>query len=92
MEQKNNGNLAHKTHELHINCREKGSLNGMEKVISSCDTMLNLVSACGGLVITGENLKILQFNAETGELDFEGNVFSIKYSAPKKPLLKRIFK
>ena len=92
MEQKISGDHAHKTHALNLNCREKGSLSGIEKVISSNETMLNLVSCCGGLVITGENLKILQFNAETGALDFEGNVFAIKYNAPKKPLLKRIFK
>lgn len=78
-------------HELCLSCREKGSLTGVEKVISSCETQLQLVSACGGLTIGGEKLKILQFNAQTGLLDFEGTVHTVKYTAPRKPLLKRIF-
>ena len=81
-----------KPHELHINCRNKGTLTGIEKVISSNAETLNLVSSCGALVISGVGLKILRFNASDGTLDFEGEVTGIKYAAKKQPLLKRLFK
>lgn len=81
-----------RSHELHISCREKGNLTGIEKVISSCDTALNLISACGNLTVSGEKLKIIKFNASDGTLEFEGSVSAIKYSGAKQPLLKRLFK
>lgn len=81
-----------KPHELHIVCREKGTLSGIEKVISSNADSLNLVSSCGALVVSGEKLRILRFNASDGTLEFEGEVTGIKYAAKKQPLLKRLFK
>ncbi|MDE7395088.1 MAG: hypothetical protein K2M95_03070 [Clostridiales bacterium] len=81
-----------KQHELHIVCRSKGTLTGIEKVISSNAETLNLVSSCGPLVVSGEKLKILRFNASDGTLEFEGEVNAIKYAAKKQPLLKRLFK
>ncbi|MCI8459670.1 MAG: hypothetical protein HFE46_08435 [Clostridia bacterium] len=92
MDQSVSAKSARGAHELRLSCREKGNLSGIEKVISSCETSLQLVSSCGGLTITGEKLKIVQFNAQTGALDFEGTVHAVKYSAPKQPLLKRLFK
>ena len=92
MEQTTSAKPAVGTHDLRLSCREKGTLSGIEKVISSCETSLQLISTCGGITIQGEKLKIVQFNAQTGALDFEGNVHSIKYSAPKQSLIKRIFK
>lgn len=80
------------SHELKLNCREKGSLTGIEKVVSSCDTALNLISSCGNILISGEKLKITRYNAGDGILEFEGSVNSIKYSGAKQPLIKRIFK
>lgn len=82
----------HSNHELKIVRREKGNLTGIEKVISSCDTALQLVSSCGQLYIGGEKLKIVKYNADDGTLEFEGVVNTIKYSGAKQPLLKRLFK
>ena len=79
-------------HELRLFCRDKGSFTGIEKVISSCDTALQLISSCGNLTVSGEKLKIVQYNADDGSLEFEGTVNGIKYSGGKQPLLKRLFK
>lgn len=87
-----NDSKKNHSHELHIFCREKGNLTGIQKVISSCDTSLVLVSDCGNLTVAGEKLKIVKFDADAGTLSFEGTVNSIKYSGAKQPLLKRIFK
>lgn len=92
MEKSETGNKAVGKHEFTLICREKGNVHGIEKVISSSETTLHLVSSCGGLVITGEKLRILQYNADTGVLDFTGTVNNIKYSAPKQSLFKRMFK
>ena len=81
-----------KPHELHLSGRNNGSLTGIEKVVSSNAETLNLVSSCGALVIGGTNLKILRFNAADGTLEFKGEVNTMKYSAKKQPLLKRLFK
>ena len=91
MEQQS-GKIATGAHEICLTRREKGSLTGIEKVISSCETSLNLISVCGNLFIGGEKLKIISFNAQNGTLEFEGNVTSIKYSGARQPLIKRIFK
>lgn len=85
-------NKPRRNHELKLSERNKGYLTGIEKVISSCDTSLCLVSSCGNLNITGEKLKIIKFNADDGTLDFEGTVNSLKYSGAKQSLIKRIFK
>lgn len=77
---------------MHISCRQNGNMTGIEKVISSCETALCLVSACGNMTINGEKLKIVKYNADDGTLTFEGTVNSIKYSGAKQPLIKRIFK
>ena len=79
-------------HELKLNCREKGSMTGIEKVISSNETVISLVSACGGLTVSGEKLRIVKYDSMSGALEFEGQVKEIKYSGAKQSLLKRLFK
>lgn len=92
MEQKKNESTLKKQHTLEITSRNSGSLTGIEKVVSSCDTALVLVTSEGGLSIAGTGLKINRFNVDEGTLSFAGTVNSIKYSAAKVPMLKRIFK
>lgn len=79
------------THEITVAMREKGSLTGIEKVVASCETSLNLISKCGNLMIRGEKLKIIRFNADDGTLIFEGTVQSMQYGN-RKSFLRRIFK
>ena len=88
----NNENKNGRVHELKILNRDHGFLSGIEKVVSSCETYLVLVSSCGNLRIDGEKLKINKYDVESGTLDFEGKVNSVKYSGEQKSLLKRIFK
>lgn len=83
---------SHAAHEICLTGREKGRMSGIEKVLSSCETSLNLVSSCGNLTINGEKLRITQFNASNGMLEFEGAVSAVKYGGAKQPFLKRIFK
>ncbi|MCL2061440.1 MAG: sporulation protein YabP [Firmicutes bacterium] len=79
-------------HTLNIENCAKGFLTGVEKVTSSNDAALVLQTSAGGLQISGTDLKINKFDTDSGALVFEGAVSSIRYSAAKVPLLKRLFK
>ena len=81
-----------KRHALTIDCRNKGSLTGVEEVLSYGDDELCLFTSEGRLTVTGKELKIVKFNTEDGSLNFTGKVNAFKYEEKKPPLLKRIFK
>lgn len=81
-----------KPHSFSINDRTSCSMNGIEKVISSSDDQIIVISSCGEMEISGKNLKIIKFDVEDGSFCFEGEIDGVKYSAPKVPLLKRLFK
>ena len=83
---------AKKPHSFEVDNRNKCSMTGIEKVISSSETSINIISSCGGMEISGKQLKISKYDMEDGTLCFEGEIDCIKYSAPKVPLLKRLFK
>lgn len=81
-----------KEHFVHIDNRSKASMNGVNKVISSCDNTILLDTSEGGLTVLGSSLKIVKFDAVIGELSFEGVINRLTYSAAKEPLMKRLFK
>ena len=91
MDDKNTVTLK-RAHTVQLLSRKEGNLTGVEKVISSSETALVLATADGGLTVCGSGLKINHFDAGDGTLRFEGTVNSLKYSAAKVPVLKRIFK
>ncbi len=79
--------------KLVVDNRKKLSLTGVEKAISSNET--NMVFVVGGtkVFITGQNLHIERLDVETGLLELDGQIDSIKFGAGQsKGLLKRIFK
>ena len=81
-----------KPHSFEVNNRSSCSMTGVEKVISSSESLISIVSSCGAMEINGKQLKISKFDVSDGTLNFEGEIDCIKYSAPKVSLLKRIFK
>jgi hypothetical protein len=93
MEAKNQKPAApKKPHGFTVDARARATVTGVEKVAYSCPTLLLLETSEGGLSIAGGNLKIDKFDADSGNLAFEGEITSAKYSAAKQPLLKRLFK
>ena len=88
MEKKN----EQKPHSFEVANRTSCAMTGIEKVISSSETLISIVSSCGAMEISGKQLKISKFDVSDGTLAFEGEIDCIKYSAPKVSLLKRIFK
>lgn len=80
------------SHKLTMTDRKSASLSGVCKVESSNATEIAIVTCLGRMVITGTELKIDRFDTAVGDMSFTGNIDSIKYTAQKQPLLKRIFK
>lgn len=81
-----------KRHSFTVDGREKGSVEGVNEVLSYGENELCLDTSEGLLTIGGKDLRIVRFNVEGGSLAFTGAVNAIKYDAKKPPLLKRIFK
>lgn len=84
--------VQHKQQNITIENRKKGMVTGVSKVVSSCETALDLVTAEGGLSITGTELKINKYDIDSGVLVFEGTVNKLQYTAAKTSLLKKMFK
>lgn len=91
MEQKTD-NKPKRPHSMTVEGRTKASLTGVEKVVNSADTFINLITSEGGLNISGREFKIERFNIDDGTLVLAGVIDAVKYTAAKAPLLKRIFK
>ena len=81
-----------KKHSLTVESRSRTLVTGVEKVIDSSPSAINMTTSEGALTVKGEGLRINAFSVESGELTFEGRVDRIDYHAGKKPLLGRIFK
>lgn len=79
-------------HSFEVKDRSSCSMTGIQKVVSSSETNISLVSSNGAMEISGKKLKIDSFSVDDGTLRFEGEIDDIKYSAKKVPLLKRLFK
>jgi len=81
-----------KNHNLAIENCTFTTLTGVEKVINSSDNSISVISTEGSVVSLGKELKIERFSIDEGELAFSGRVSTIKYTAAKTPMLKKIFK
>ncbi len=81
-----------KPHSFSVDNRTSCNMSGIEKVISSSEERIIVVSSCGEMEIRGKKLKISKFDVDDGTFCFDGEIDGVGYSAPKVPLLKRLFK
>ncbi|MBQ8412850.1 MAG: YabP/YqfC family sporulation protein [Lachnospiraceae bacterium] len=70
-------------HRLNIINRQRGSLNGIKKVISFAPEEVKLSTERGRLTICGESLHVISLSVEKGELEFEGRIDSMVYADEK---------
>ena len=76
-----------------LNNQSKLIMTGVQEVYSTNDKILILKSNNKKLTITGTNLNITKLLVDTGELEANGTIDCIKYSASNQGnLLKRLFK
>lgn len=74
------------SHNLLLEDRKKLKLTGVTDVDSFDESAATAYTVLGELQIAGEDLRVLSFNTDTGELLLAGTVLSLCYSdnAPKK--------
>ena len=80
------------SHRFDMSDRNKASVTGVSSVDSATGSELIISTVLGKMEIKGSDLKIVKFDETDGNMTFIGNIDSVKYAAPKQPLLKRIFK
>ncbi|MCC8168877.1 MAG: sporulation protein YabP [Oscillospiraceae bacterium] len=91
IEQKKQNQL--REHSLVMDNRRKISLTGVDEVESFSESAVTLKTCMGGLIIKGKSLTINKLNTDTGELDVNGEVSSIQYTAKKsESLFSGLFK
>lgn len=81
-------------HSLQIDGRKKAVATGVEEVISMTETLAQLMTGAGGLMIAGKNMHMSKYNAEEGILSIEGEIDKAAYTqeGEKGGFLKKIFK
>ncbi len=81
-------------HSIMLNNRNALSVSGVLEVISFDEESLLLNTSQGRLTIRGEDLHILGFNTEFGDLTAEGKVYAIAYVGDERNggFLSRLFK
>lgn len=67
-----------------IESRKKLNISGVKEVVSFDDETILLETLLGKMTVKGENLQIINFNAETGELCANGRVFAVVYMSDVK--------
>lgn len=68
-------------HNVIIEDRKKFVLTGVTEVVSFDEETIMLDTALGRLAIKGSGLRILNFEAQIGDLSGEGKIFAIIYTA-----------
>lgn len=87
-----------KSHKLTISNRKAGAITGVVDVIAFDVKEVLLETELGMLQIKGENLHVSRLSVEKGEVDLDGTIDSITYSAlesfgkKKESLMGRLFK
>ena len=71
-------------HMVTITNRRTMTLTGVCDVECFSDTQVELKTCMGGLLIKGKGLVINKLNTDTGELNVNGEINSIQYTAKKK--------
>lgn len=84
-----------KTHNVFMENRKKTVMTGVTEIGEFDSQSINMICVLGSVTVRGEELKIGNFNSETGDLEIEGNIIALIYtddSPTKDGFFKRIFK
>ncbi len=83
----------HENTKLVLNNRSDMNLSGVNKVYSATENCVSLVLGTDDVLIEGNGLHVTKLDIDTGIVNVEGTVNSIKFGKSKnsKNFLKRIF-
>ncbi len=81
-------------HSIIVENRKKFTLSGIREVFSFDEESIMLKTDMGKLAIKGENLKIVNFNTDSGDLLGEGKLYAMAYVTEEKNtgLFSRLFR
>lgn len=89
-----NENLS-ECHDCFLKDRKHITLTGVKEVNAFDEKSVNLLTVMGALDIHGENIKISNFNTDTGDMEICGKFSAVIYtndSIKKESLFSRLFK
>lgn len=90
--------INRRSHKLEFSNRERGSISGIQDVVSFDENRIVLDTDLGLMTIKGKELHVSRLTLEKGEVDIEGKLDSLAYSSNEKyrksgeSLLARLFK
>ena len=90
--------INRRPHRLEITNRERGSVTGLQDVVSFDENQIILDTDQGLLTIKGKGLHVSRLTLEKGEVDIDGRFDSFAYSSNEgyrksgESLLGRLFK
>lgn len=90
--------INRRSHKLEFSNRERGSISGIQDVVSFDENQIVLDTDLGLMTIKGKELHVSRLTLEKGEVDIEGKLDSLAYSSNEKyrksgeSLLTRLFK
>lgn len=83
-------------HELHLLGRRRMQLSGVKEVLSFDEEGVHLQSDCGELLIEGKEIRIGALDTDHGQLELEGMIDAVYYTAEpqkkKNQLFGRLFR
>lgn len=88
-------NIIKKKHSIILEDRKLLSLSGVLDVSGFDEQTVILETELGELTVKGDSLHINKFSLETGELNLDGNIYSLVYAENKRTeggLFSRLFK
>ena len=82
-----------KPHSLILEDRKNLSLTGAVDVAGFNEEVISIITSQGDLVVTGSKLHISKLDLESGEVEVDGVIDSLRYTDTKrgKSLMQRIF-
>lgn len=84
MEKEQAVRAAAKPHAFMLDNRKKADLSGVKEVLSFDENQVDLLTDCGEITLSGENLHVTALIMEEGKMTVEGQVDSIFYSQPAR--------
>ena len=87
-----------RTHKVILENRSRGTITGIQEVVSFDENQIVLDTDMGLLTVKGKNLHVSRLTLEKGETDIDGSIDSLAYSSNEalrrsgESFLKRLFR
>ena len=82
-----------KPHSIIMEDRKSLSVTGALDVAGFNEEVINIITSQGDMIVTGSKLNISKLSLESGEVEIDGVIDSLRYTAVKrnKSFMQRIF-